>query len=338
MRVARSLARGVGEGEHAAEGADVLHDLDGPFTRRDLVRRGAAGLLAGSLVGRLAWSDVATAAPDVSRWQLGAFVDPENRRGLTFAEARRAREMLEAQVGRPLELTSTFVGWDEPFPNAGHLADRDEGRTPLVNWEARRDLAAIASGRYDALLRQRARECRAFGAPLSLRWAAEFNGEWNPAYGQPRRFVAAWRHLVQTFRGAGATNVRWVWCPFAAQPPRRHPEQWRQYYPGDRFVDCVGMDGYNWGTTRPWSRWQSFAEIFGPLYRDYAGRKPLMICEVGSAEAGGDKAAWIRAMGAQLAGRFSRVRAVVWFHANKETDWRIDSSDAALRAFRSIAG
>lgn len=321
----------------AAVVADVLHDFDRAFTRRDLVQRGAVGLLAGSLVGRLAWSDVASGALHASRWQFGAFVDPDDRRGMTFAEARLARERLEAQVGRPLQLTSTFVAWDEPFPNAGHVTDRDEGRTPVVSWEGRRDLAAIASGRYDALLKRRAQECRAFGAPLYLRWAAEFNGEWNPAYGQPRRFVAAWRHLVTTFRGAGATNVRWVWCPFAAQSPRRAAEQWRQYYPGDRFVDRVGMDGYNWGTARPWSRWQSFAEIFGPLYRDYAGRKRLMICEVGSAEVGGDKAAWIRAMGAQLAGRFSKVDAVLWFHANKETDWRIDSSDAALRAFRAIA-
>lgn len=315
----------------------MLHELDRPFTRRDLVLRGAAGLLAASAVGRLASSDVATAAPHARGWRLGAFVDPQDRRGMTFAEAQRAREHLEAQLGRPLALTSTFVGWDEPFPNAGHVADRDEGRTPVVAWEGRRDLAAIAAGRHDALVRQRARECRAFGAPIYLRWAAEFNGEWNPAYGRPRQFVAAWRHLVSRFRHEGATNVRWVWCPFAVQPPRRRAEAWRQYYPGDRFVDSVGMDGYNWGTARPWSRWQSFAEIFGPLYRDYAGRKPLMVCEVGSAEVGGDKAAWIRAMGAGLAGRFSKVDAVLWFHANKETDWRIDSSPAALRAFRSIA-
>lgn len=341
MRGAGSLARGVGKGDAAAEAAGVPQVPDGhdpAFTRRELVQRGAAGLLAGSLVGRLAWSDVAFAAPRAPGWRFGAFVDPADKRTMTFAEADRARERLEALVGRRLDLSSTFVGWGEPFPNAGHATDRDAGRTPLVNWEGRGDLAAIASGRHDALLRRRARECREFGAPIYLRWAAEFNGEWNPAYGKPRQFVGAWRHLVRTFRDAGATNVRWVWCPFAVQAPSRAAEEWRRYYPGDRFVDWVGMDGYNWGASREWSRWQSFSELFGPLYRDYAGRKPLMICEVASAEVGGDKAAWIRAMGAELAGRFSKVDAVLWFHANKETDWRIDSSDAALRAFRAIAG
>ena len=61
-----------------------------------------------------------------------------------------------------------------------------------------------------------------------------------------------------------------------------------------------------------------------------------MICEIASAERGGDKAAWIAEMDAQLRGRFSKVRAVVWFDTNKETDWRVDSSAASLRAFRKI--
>jgi beta-mannanase len=142
--------------------------------------------------------------------------------------------------------------------------------------------------------------------------------------------------MVSVFRSEGAGNVRWVWCPFSTQPPRRAADGWRAYYPGDRYVDWIGMDGYNWGTTRSWSRWQPFGEIFGPPYRDYAGRKPLMICEVASAEAGGDKGSWIDEMGAELSGRFSKIEAVVWFDAKKETDWCVDSSERALHAFRSL--
>jgi hypothetical protein len=81
---------------------------------------------------------------------------------------------------------------------------------------------------------------------------------------------------------------------------------------------------------------QSFEEIFASLYDDYADRKPLMICEVGCAEPGGDKAAWIRSMGSALKDRFPRVDALVLFDANKETDWRINSSPASLAAFRSV--
>jgi hypothetical protein len=35
--------------------------------------------------------------------------------------------------------------------------------------------------------------------------------------------------------------------------------------------------------------------------------------------------------------RFPRVRAVVWFHEDKETDWRVNSSSAALAAYRKVA-
>jgi Glycosyl hydrolase family 26 len=306
------------------------------LTRRELVVRGAsAAVLASPLVQWLARSDAALAAP-VRRWSFGAYVNPANVQ-LTFDAAQKAFAARESLLGARLRIASTFVAWEEPFPNEGHELDRSAGRAPLIAWDGLRDLRAIAAGRWDSLLRERARACAAFGAPIYLRWGAEFNGEWNPCYGRASDFVAAWRHMVSVFRSSGARNVRWVWCPFTVQRPRRGgPEDWRPYYPGHRFVDWVGMDGYNWGTTRAWSRWQSFSEIFGALYADYAGRRPLMICEVASAERGGDKAAWIADMSAKLAGRFSKVRTVVWFDTDKETDWRVDSSPSALRAFRSI--
>jgi hypothetical protein len=228
------------------------------------------------------------------------------------------------------------VAWDEQFPNAGHRADRAAGRSSLICWDGRRDLDAIASGRWDGLLLERARECRAFSAPLYVRWAAEFNGPWNPVYGQTSAFVRAWRHMVNLFRDAGATNVKWVFCPYASVDRTVKAQDWRAYYPGDDHVDWVGMDGYNWGAARPWSRWQSFSEIFTPLYSDFAGKKPVMICEVASAEAGGDKARWISDMATQLRGPFSGVRAFAWFDIDKETDWRVNSSPAALTAFKAL--
>jgi Glycosyl hydrolase family 26 len=297
------------------------------LTRRDLLLRGSLALVASSpLLRSLARADLAAAAPRPAACALGAFVDPRTDR----------LENVEALVGRRLRFSSTFVAWEEPFPNEGHALDREAGRSLLIAWDGRRDLRAISSGRWDSLLRARARACREFGAPIYLRWAAEFNGQWNACFSRPQEFVAAWRHMVRAFRAAGATNVRWVWCPFAVQGRRRPAEDWRRYYPGDRFVDWVGMDGYNWGTTRPWARWQPFGEIFAPLYADYARRKPLMICEVACAERGGDKAAWIRDMGAKLNGRFSKVQALVWFQADKETDWRVNSTARSLSAFRSV--
>jgi Glycosyl hydrolase family 26 len=304
-------------------------------TRRELIAGGSLALCASSaLLGALR-TELAATSMRQRPWTVGAFANPRAEQ-MTFAGAHQEVERLEALIGHRLGIVSTFVAWEEPFPNPAHVFERDAGRRPLIAWYTDGDLARVSSGGADALLLRRARACREFRAPIYLRWAAEFNGAHNPCYGRPREFVAAWRRVVSVVRAAGATNVRWVWCPLALDRPRTAAENWRRYYPGDRFVDRVGMDGYNWGRTRAWSRWQAFAEIFAPLYSDYARRKPMMICEVGSAERGGDKAAWIRDMGAKLAGPFAGVRAVVWFDASKETDWRVDSSPASLAAFRAI--
>jgi len=39
-----------------------------------------------------------------------------------------------------------------------------------------------------------------------------------------------------------------------------------------------------------------------------------------------------------LKASFPAIKAFVWFHMNKETDWRVDSSAAARAAFVTAAG
>ncbi len=61
----------------------------------------------------------------------------------------------------------------------------------------------------------------------------------------------------------------------------------------------------------------------------------MMIAETASTEVGGDKSVWIAELFEWAAQRRNR-KAVVWFHYDKETDWRIDSSAAQRR--RSLSG
>jgi beta-mannanase len=210
----------------------------------------------------------------------------------------------------------------------------------MIAW-AGSDLAAIARGDHDALIRRRARGVRRFARPLFIRWGYEMNGDWwdwstARTGGDPSTYVAAWRRIHRLFRAAGVTNAVWVWSPNERSFPDAPWNRTERYYPGDDVVDWVGIDGYNWGAANA-SGWRSFADIIRPLYRRYAGRKPLMVSETASAEAGGDKAAWIAAAHRSLAGELPAVRALVWFHSHKETDWRVDSSAPALAAFRRLA-
>jgi Fibronectin type III domain/Glycosyl hydrolase family 26 len=145
--------------------------------------------------------------------------------------------------------------------------------------------------------------------------------------------VAAWQHVVSIFRSASATNVTWVWAPNCGPTATIS-----SYYPGDSWVDVIGLDGYNWGSSL--GKWQSFSEVFGSSYdivSALSATKPVMITETASAEAGGDKAAWITsAYQTEIPTRFPRVTAVIWFNVDKEADWRVESSSAAIGAYQSV--
>jgi beta-mannanase len=109
-------------------------------------------------------------------------------------------------------------------------------------------------------------------------------------------------------------------------------------FPGDGYVDWTALDGYNRGSTAA-SGWQSFEQVFGPSIaqvRALSGR-PLMLAEIGSAEQGGDKAAWIADYFTRLADR-PAIRGFVWFNHDKEADWRIQSSRPSRLAYaRGVA-
>lgn len=224
------------------------------------------------------------------------------------------------------------------------------GAVPMVTLELRGRAAAdgasfspaaIARGAHDARIRRWAAAARAWNRPVLLRFAPEMNGTWNPwSVGvggtTSKTFVAAWRRVHELFESEGAGNVGWVWAP-NVDFPGATPLQ--SVYPGDRYVDWVGVDGYNWGRSRRRARWQSFDEIFGPTLDQVRRltRKPIMLAETASTEVGGDKAAWISDFFRSLE-RNRDILAFVWFNYAKETDWRIQSSEAARSAFaRGVA-
>lgn len=253
---------------------------------------------------------------------------------------------LEDRIGCRLERLRWFQDWGEPFdlPLARSIVRR--GAAPELSWQPQvigRDglprgvpYREIASGMHDAYVLRFARDVRRLGARVSIAFAPEMNGDWGAfqltAKNRPEHFVAAWRRLRRLFAEAGA-SVRWVWTPNIIYPTQT--ASYQELYPGDEFVDLLGLDGYNWGTTNEWNRWFEFERVFGPSLAALAALspKPVQLAEVGSAEQGGDKAAWIRGMCQSLAS-FPQVVEVVWFNEIEKADWRIDSSERALEAFR----
>jgi len=247
-------------------------------------------------------------------------------------------------MGRQPTIVSYYKQWDfPPFVERELRGAWNRGAVPMVSWEPmsyhgrRYPLRAIVRGRYDRYLRRAARVAASWDRPLLVRFAHEMNGGWYPwALGvdgnTAGRYKSAWRRIVRIFRSRGADNVRWVWTP-NVDPRGRLP--FKRLYPGDAWVDWVGLDGFNWGHE---GRSFSFGQIFNRSYRTLTriSRRPVLIAETGAYFAG--KARWIsQALKRQLP-RLPRVKALVWYnHPTNGVDLRFNSSRPALRAFRSAA-
>lgn len=228
-----------------------------------------------------------------------------------------------------------------PFPSQAIDAIRSFGATPIIslelwNWHGgeKDHLRRIAAGEYDDHFRRWAQDAKRYGGRVLLRFGFEFNGNWFTWGGDPEHFVRAWRRVRKIFDDVEASNVEWVWAPNVTSHPEGRDNDMEHYWPGGRYVDWVGVDGYNWGDDYDeWHRWSSFEEVFGKVLDRFAKRyrdKPVMIAEFGCVEGTpGRKAAWIRDAHASVLRR-PQVKVVVWFNFDKrrerELDWRLDSS------------
>jgi glycosyl hydrolase family 26 len=270
--------------------------------------------------------------------------------GVTIENAPGSLAPLQAYTrlaGRAPDIVMWYQQWSEPLLYSSQAANMKAfGGVPEITWMPTLDgsgipLSRIAAGSYDSTITAAARAAVNYKAPMYIRFAHEMNLAGSP-YGPgrlgntPALFVRAWRRVVNIFRNAGATNVKWIWspnvdcagkCPFTA------------FYPGDAYVDYVALDGYNYASVDK-VKWMSFDQIFGASYAELTTltAKPVMIGEMSSTELGGDKAKWIADAFQSIRSRYPRIAAVTWFDRVKESDWTINSSSRALAAWRAVVG
>ncbi|MGH8998932.1 MAG: glycoside hydrolase family 26 protein [Acidimicrobiia bacterium] len=269
---------------------------------------------------------------------VGAYFGVHTKVDGANAETRVATERLEERLGRKVDINHHFYPWDEVFPTDLERWDHDHGRIPMISWNGRGPYARdIADGDHDELIVDRARRVRAFGDHVMIRWFWEMDGVKKARWaGDPEDYIAAWRHIHRIFAAEGATNVSWIWCPNASA---FEDGEAQAFYPGAAYVDWICGDGYNWAPGRDGDPWESFDEIFGGFYAWASQRgKPIMVGEYGVQERRrGDKADWIAEVVAVSKTRYPLIRAYVYFNADQDYDWRMDTSDTSTEAFRAMA-
>jgi hypothetical protein len=302
-----------------------------------------AALAALLAAATLAPGATAVNLPSVLNTKGGKVVPPKNGTWVGTYEEQSGSQIvkqnrvfdLEDLLGRNVDVDHNYTAWNEAFPGWREKWDVVNGRIPFVSW-AKTSTASVNSGRYDSMIKQRAQDVKAFGAPMLLEWFWEMDGSRNKHYaGSPASYIAAWQRIHKIFDKAGVTNVSWVWCPnawgFATGDAQK-------FYPGDAYVDWICSNGYNWAPARKGDEWRSFEWIFQPFY-DWgsAHHKPLMIGEFGVLDRKpGEKAEWLREAADTLKTKFTDIKAVVYFNVKKKYDWRLDT-DSSRGAFKYLA-
>ena len=248
--------------------------------------------------------------------------------------------------------------------NAGHV--------PMISWQPLLGTSndtpeaverRIANGDYDTKIKAWANALDSWANPRGektrgrrfyFRPAHEMNGNWFPWSavdssripattddpGTAEDYVEMWRRVHRMFGNTGMdeTNIQWVWSPNADEPSNSVRAE--QYYPGDEYVDWVGLDGFNFGGSQEYengstSNWRSPKGIFGPMLNRVQDLtdKPVALTEFASSsvpESGNghqpqQKAQWIQDAFEFVAD--NDIKMTCWFNVDKtggdESDWAI---------------
>lgn len=259
------------------------------------------------------------------------------------------------ELGNDPQIIEFYVQWPAPDTKEFTFPDMmpiwEGGAVPCLTWEPMyQDGNTIQTvlwkdlqdGKYDTYIAYFAEQVKRLSFPVIIRFAHEMNlkkyhwGTPQAEYGSssPEIYRKMFGYVTTKF---DKQNVLWAFCPNVDSIPQESWNTASQYYPGDAYIDIFGMDGYNWGTTQThqnngWvSTWRSFDEIFYPLYQQLQQinpKKPIVVFETASVNQGGNRRQWI--VKALETCRSWNVRAIVWFHVDKEQSWQLKPDEAQV--------
>jgi len=281
---------------------------------------------------------------------------------------------MEAWQGKRHAVVNLFTDWCNRSKTLDNLFKQQlpsiwtNGNVPVVSWEpylcspaaTPYDVEARAArGDYDTYLHAWAERMREFvsGPDGSLgttddrrvyiRLAHEMNGDWYPwgagdGGGSAADYILMWGRVRGIFwqKGLDAHTVQWIWAVNHEDVGTVSAED---YYPGDEYVDWIGIDGYNWGASQSWSSWRTPEEVFAPMVarlRDLTAR-PLALSETASTSATpgkvdvAAKSLWITQLFAYATAPATGARMIVWFNEDKEADWAVFGGANGDETYRS---
>jgi hypothetical protein len=273
----------------------------------------------------------------------------------------------------------------------------DTGALAVVTFEPRIPLADITPQMAQDLADYLADYNDVYELGVLVRFAHEMNGSWYHWGQQPTRYIEVYRMVADAIHST-ALRTAMLWAPnygggypfpggeYLAGPGSADfdlldtnqdgaltsaDDPYLPYYPGDAYVDWVGLSLYHWGSRFPWGENEipephKFIDEITGTYDGLAGDqssvpdyyetfteqrgKPLAVVETGALynpNLGGasefdiKSAWWEQVFSPEVLDRFPRLRLLNWFEHLKNSpevggdviDWRVTADDDIREAF-----
>jgi cellulose synthase (UDP-forming) len=292
------------------------------------VRKGPVAILAGILLLSFTYGKMNTPKESTTKsLESGGFY-----LGIEETEEADQRSILDLsrRINSGFELVSVSEVWDSngeelkaTLKNISSL-----NALPLIRWETgltskENFFQSISNGKFDSYLEHFASVMRQHADPVLLNFIPEFDNpksKWfRDGNNSCEEFTKAWQYIYIFFNRHGVSNVTWIWNPLYNFSPI--------YYPGNEFVDYVGIPVLNHSSNSSDGNWVSFTDRY-LSYREQlqSFNKPIIITEFGSAN-GLQQSTWFKSALKDISEKFSEIASVVLFNSIKEINLTYTNGD-----------
>ncbi len=287
---------------------------------------------------------------------VGAFPDMGSTEDSVTIERLKDFENITGQKPVWVYFSNNWFGKIE-FPKKEVEIIKEFGSIPFIRIMPRSDfsdnkadpvytLQRIIDGKFDSELKRWILDAKQYCSPLMVEFGTEMNGDWFPWCGyyngkDPKKFRDAYIHIIKMFRKAGVDNVTFVFHVNYDSSPEESWNTMPAYYPGDEYIDWIGMSIY--GAQTPKDEWINISEIFNVAYKEMSeisSKKPLAIFEFGVVE-DKRKPEWLKEFFKLIRqNKYNRIKGISYWHSSWENEdktisnMRLDSSPESLEAYK----
>lgn len=240
---------------------------------------------------------------------------------------------MEKTIDYKFPVILSYVHWGTDFPVEFMQKNYNEGKIVELTYQFTTSNNEklfdhtpnidIYKGGLVEEMRKLARQVKSFGHPFLFRLNNEMNSDWTSYSGvinlsDPDLYISNWRTLYRIFEEEGVNNAIWVFNPNDRNYPPCRWNNFLAYYPGDEYVQMIGVTGYNTGTYYDdyfGETWREFKEIYDHIQETYDPfflKFPWIITEFASSSVGGDKVKWIDNM-FDVIQDYPNIKIAVWF-------------------------